>query len=95
VVGLEPSAGLWIPIPDGEQMRLSDIIGGGGSGGVIADEIYWLCCRDKPGMTNNPSIVPALSLNDASGGVHVLSGDIGPSVSGLTPSQVKRTGRWI
>ncbi|MBR0679935.1 hypothetical protein GXW74_05510 [Roseomonas eburnea] len=95
LVGEDSGAGLVIPVPDGSEKRLSDIIGGGSSGGAIADEVYWLCCRDKPGITNNPDITVATTWRDAAGRVLTLGGDIGPSPMGLTPSQVRRTGRWI
>ena len=83
-----------VPIPNGTEKRLSDIIGGAGKG-VIGSVLYWLCCRDKPQATNNIDISEATSLTDVGGITHVLGGDVGASDMGVTPSQVKRVGKWI
>lgn len=94
-VGQAASSGLWMAIAPGTQKRLSDIIGGGSSGGVIASEVFWLCCRDAPHSTNNIAITPAFSLNTDDGKTLLMSGDVGAEPAGLLPSQVRATGRWM
>jgi hypothetical protein len=78
----------------GVNTRLSDIIGGAGRGGVIANRVYWVCCRAKlPHASNNPRMAPDEGILGADDGVHALNANVIGSDSGLRPSQVVAQGR--
>lgn len=91
-VGLSRSKGPMLAIPDGKTKRLSEIIGGASSGGVIGRYVYWLCCRAAPDNSNN--------INDDADevigkvfGYKVGAVEVG-SPAGMTPSKVKQLGVW-
>ncbi len=83
-VGQSPVTGLGMPLMDGAQMRLSDIIHEGRK--VGASSIYWLCCRSAP---ENATVSDDAGLS-ADGFSSYTKG----STSGLKPSEVKKTGTW-
>jgi hypothetical protein len=93
-VGQSIATGLYAPIQNGSQFRLSEIIGGQSSGGVIGSVIYWLACRAKPQSWNNWSVDVATTLPGAHGKVHLLGGNQVGQAMGLKPSLVKATGSW-
>ena len=96
IVGQPMSAGPAIPIPDGQEKRLSDIIGGCSNGGVIGSNIYWMCCRASPDNSNNIDDDKDIVSGSFKAGTHNL--DLGASEQGsnmgLKPSQVKQSGQW-
>ncbi len=82
-VGADPNNGPCFRVPHGREYRLSQIIGGAGSGGVISTTIYWLCCRYSPRNSNNTSVVGdkgTFGYDDQAAGM------------GLKPSQVAALG---
>lgn len=95
-VGLRRTHGPILPIPDGTEKRLSEIIGGSGGGGVIGSNIYWLCCRASPDNSNNiddDSDIVTGRLSRRLGRYKIGATEIG-SDTGLKPSEVARTGHW-
>lgn len=90
LVGKTPDSGPVIPLPHGVRKRLSDIIGGQGSGGVLGNNIYWLACRAAPFNANRETRTAVTYLND----LPLARQRIGKP-SGLKPSDVKKLGgKW-
>lgn len=87
-VGQGPKAGGPV-VPITKRTRLSDIIGGGSGGGVLGNDIYWLACRAvKLGANSYGKEVVSTFNGKAMGRIKVAN------AMGLSPSQVKATGKW-
>lgn len=90
LVGQSSDAGPVIPMPRGVKKRLSDIIGGASTGGVLGNNIYWLACRAAPINANRETRKAVTYLND----LPLARQRLGMP-SGLKPSEVKRRGgKW-
>ena len=94
-VGLPIATGLFSALIDGQQKRLSELIGGQGAGGAVGSAIYWLACRDRPGASNNADPAQVATIKDGAGNTLNMTGEMFAGDTGLKPSLVKLAGKWI
>lgn len=84
-VGNDPANGPCIPMQEGVEYRLSQLIGGGGA--PNSPVFYWLCCRYSPRNSNNMRVVGSSS--------DTFAYQDEASATGLKPSQIRALGgRW-
>lgn len=94
LVGTPMATGQLYAIPYGTTKRISEIIGGSGSGGVAGNVIYWLACRDAKGAnSNNFQYQTKDTVMTTTGAINLNAETVVPD-TGLKPSIVRASGTW-